>query len=258
METKASKTDISSKDMLTARLAANKMATRDFDEWCIRQLPELPMPAKVMDIGCGTGKQLNLFGPLLSPKSTLMGMDLSEASIQTAKDSYRGAAQLAAEVGSFDELDSMNLPDGEWDLIYAVYAMYYTQDLPKLIREVHRLLKPGGICWVIAPYFGTNDEFLRILRPLHEVEDFMDYVFDRFHQEVIAEGESVGFSSLKTSHLRNEVRFPHPEAFMKYLRNSLFYRAGHDDAIAREVQAVCDAQGYFGVSKRIISIQLRK
>ncbi|TAE57637.1 MAG: class I SAM-dependent methyltransferase [Bacteroidetes bacterium] len=245
--------------MLNARLAANSQASRDFDEWCLRQLPELPLPARVLDLGAGTGKQVQLFAPLFTPRSEFWALDSSGESLAQLQQSYQAPPALHIKEGSFDELEQYpELIADTFDLIYASYALYYTHALPHVIREVHRLLKPGGVFWVIAPYMGTNDEFLRIIRPLHEVDAFMDYVFDQFHAEVVQESEKAGFRSLKPSLFRNKIRFDTPEAFMKYLSHSLFYRAGHDEAILEAVGKEIAEKGAFTVSKNVISLQLRK
>ena len=259
MQTQSSTQDVMSTSKLTARMAANRQASRDFDEWCIRQLPELPMPARVLDLGCGTGKQLHLFAPLLSPNSEIWGMDLSEKSLLELEANYRGAADLNVVAGSFDEAGSFEEMEAEsFDLIYGSYALYYTKDLPALVERAFELLKPGGVFWNVSPYFGTNDEFLNIIRPLHEVEPFMDYVFDEFHQDILKLGEAQGFRSNKAALLRNAVPFATAEAFLTYLSNSLFYRPGHDEAILSEVNKVVEMEGQFRVSKNVISLQLRK
>ncbi len=259
MQTQSSKSDVTSAKMLNARLSANSNATRDFDEWCFRQLPSLPLPARMLDLGCGTGKQIKLFSPMFSPASEIVGIDLSRESLQQLRESYNSRAKLSLIEGSFDEMEQhKELADESFDLAFGGYALYYTQNLPKLMKDAHRLLKPGGTFWNISPYFGTNEEFLRIIRPLHEVEDFMDYVFDQFHQDIIAEGEKLGFQSVKPALLRNQIRFPSAEAFMGYLSNSLFYRPGHDEAINAAVQEVVEREGFFAVSKNIISLQLTK
>ncbi|GEM_PF-3590206 len=259
MQTKSKREDIASTQMLKTRLAANKRASRDFDEWCLRQFPELPMPSRIMDLGCGTGKQILLFSPLISPRSQIWGLDLSGESLQRLTKKYSAKAELKLLEGSFDQLESFpDLHDEQFDLIYGSYALYYTHDLPRLVTHIYRFLKPGGIFWVIAPYTGTNDEFLRIIRKYHEVEAFMDYVFDQFHVEVIEMGEKVGFKHLKPSLLRNRISFPDSSSFMDYLSHSLFYRPGFDQAIKKEVDAIVDAKGEFSLSKHIISLQLRK
>lgn len=259
MQTQSSRADVTSAQKLNARMSANSNATRDFDEWCFRQLPTLPLPARLLDLGCGTGKQTQLFAPMFSPQSEIVGLDLSGDALAQLREQYQGRAKLSLVEGSFDEMEKYpQLSEGSFDLIFGGYALYYTQNLGKLMEDSFRLLKPGGIFWNISPYFGTNDEFLRILRPLHEVEAFMDYVFDEFHQEIIAHGERIGFQSVKPALLRNQIHFPSAEAFLKYLSNSLFYRPGHDEAILAEVQKVVAAQGSFAVSKNVISLQLQK
>lgn len=259
MQTKSTKQNIASTNMLNTRLAANSQASRDFDEWCLRQFPELPMPSRILDLGCGTGKQVLLFSPLLSPRSEIWGFDLSRESLEVLDENYRAHATLKLLEGNFDDLQMYKaLKAGAFNLIYASYALYYTHDLSSLITQIYRLLKPGGIFWLIAPYSGTNDEFLRIIRQYHEVEPFMDYVFDEFHGEVIANAEIHGFRSLKPSFLRNKIFFPNGKAFMEYLSNSLFYRKGFDEEIIKDVDAVVAEQGNFLVSKNIISLQMRK
>ena len=258
MNTQSSQEDISSASKLSARLSANSTASRDFDEWCLRQFPELPLGANVLDLGCGTGKQVELFSPLLSPSSQFYGIDLSAESLAILTGKYHSPPQLHTIEGSFDQLENFDLEPNSFDLIYASYALYYSENLEKVIQDSLRLLKPGGIFWVICPYSGTNNEFLSILKKHHEVEPFMDYVFDDFHKEVIDFGEKSGFGSLKPALLRNTIHFPSAGAFMTYLKNSLFYRAGFDKEIEGEVQAVVDSTGEFVVSKRIVSLQLRK
>ena len=259
MKTQSSTSDIRSTDKLNARVAANKNASRDFDEWCIRQFPEIPLPTRVLDLGAGTGKQVHLFSPFLSPQSEIYALDLEAQSLDTLQQGYQGSAKLTILEGSFDDLsDFAELEAETFDLIYGSYALYYTHDLNRLIESVFQLLKPGGTFWNISPFSGTNEEFLSILRPLHEVEPFMDYVFDQFHQDIIAFGEQHEFSSIKPSLLRNKIRFPSAEAFMTYLSNSLFYRPGHDEAILKAINEVCSREGSFHVSKNVVSLQLRK
>ncbi len=259
MQTKSSTSDVASATKLNARLSANSNASRDFDEWCFRQLPALPLPSRILDLGCGNGKQVKLFAPMLSPSSEFVGIDLSADSLKLLQESYRGRAKLELIEGSFDQMEKYpELGHESFDLIYASYALYYTKDLSSLIPAIYQRLKPGGVFWVIAPYYGTNHEFLDIIRPLHEVEPFMDYVFDEFHQEVIAHAESAGFAELKPAMLRNKIRFPDAGAFLRYLSNSLFYRPGHDPAILEAVHQVVTEQGHFSVSKNIISLQFKK
>jgi SAM-dependent methyltransferase len=259
MKIQSSEADIQSTAKLKARLSANSNATRDFDEWCVRQFPELPIPARILDLGAGTGKQVNLFGPLLSPSSEILALDMEPDSLQVLAASYDGSASLRTIEGSFDELDSIDELNSEsLDLIYSSYALYYSLDLHRVVGSAHDLLKPGGVFWVIMPCVGTNREFLEILRPLYEVDPFMDYVFDEFHHDVTEAAERRAFSAFKPALLHNKIRFPDSDSFMSYLSNSLFYQEGYDDEIREAVSQRCTENGRFEVSKNIISLQFRK
>lgn len=259
MQTKASQETVTSQQNLNQRIHANKRALKDFDEWCVQQFPEVPIEANIVDLGCGTGKQLHLFSSFFGPKSTFWGIDIANKSLNQLKAQYESKPSLHLIEGSFDEEKAYTqIGDHSIDLAYACYALYYTKALSSVLSHAYRILKPGGILWVVGPTSGTNQQFLDILRPLHEVEPFMDYVFDEFMPEVVATASDLGFQSVKPARLHNQVFFPSAAAFMNYLRHSLFYREGHDEAIAQAVQAVCDAEGRFTVSKHVLSIQLRK
>ena len=258
-QTQSDSATITSTQNLNTRLAANKRSARDFDEWCFRQLPELPFDSRILDLGSGTGKQVKLFSPIFGPNATFYALDLSGESLNELKEAYSSPPQLQLLEGSFDELEKFDaLTANSLDLIYASYALYYTQDLQKVISDGYRLLKPGGIFWVIAPYSGTNDEFLRIIRPLHEVEAFMDYVFDEFHKDVVSLGEKAGFKSFKPSMLRNQIKFPSGEAFSSICPILFFIDRGMTKLIQKAVEEICNKEGQFSVSKHIISIQMRK
>jgi ubiquinone/menaquinone biosynthesis C-methylase UbiE len=259
MQQKPSSDDIRSTTKLKARMVANQNATRDFDEWCIRQMPQLPLPARLLDLGAGTGKQVHLFSPLLSPNSEIFALDLEPESLATLQKAYSGSAKLRLVEGDFDHLDEYAaLEPNTFDLVYSSYALYYTKDLMGAVESVFRLLRSGGSFWVIAPYSGTNNEFLEILRSLHGVDPFMDYVFDEFHRDVVAAGEAAGFSAVKPSLLRNQIRFPSARSFLDYLSNSLFYRPGFDQEIENAVHEICGHNGHFTVSKNVISLNLQK
>lgn len=259
MKTNASEADVKSTSKLKTRVGANKNSSKDFDEWCFQQIPELPIDASILDLGCGNGKQLHLFSRIFPSNSHFTGMDLSRESLDEVQKSYKSPPELSLVEGSFDERQNFEpFFQNGMDLIYAAYALYYTKDLPSLIENVHKSLNKGGQFWVIGPDSGTNSEFLDIIRALHEVEPFMDYVFDDFMPAVVENGRKVGFTSIKPSMLRNKVFFPTADAFMKYLKNSLFYRPGHDEAIHKQVQEVVAREGHFAVSKNILSLQMRK
>jgi ubiquinone/menaquinone biosynthesis C-methylase UbiE len=88
----------------------------------------------VVDIGCGPG---NLYATIGGSPKALIGVDIS-----------LGALKMAEEIGYTPLLaDAQNLPlvDSCADLVVANATIHHCDDMPKVLAEAARLLKPGGL-----------------------------------------------------------------------------------------------------------------
>lgn len=94
-------------------------------------------PRRVLDAGCGAGRML----PYLAGRGCQpLGVDLSPEMIRRARLDHPG---FETAVGSLLELD---LPDDELDGVLAWYSTIHTPDadLPSLLGELVRVMRPGG------------------------------------------------------------------------------------------------------------------
>jgi 2-polyprenyl-6-hydroxyphenyl methylase/3-demethylubiquinone-9 3-methyltransferase len=94
----------------------------------------------VADIGCGGG----LFAEELARLgASVIGVDPSAPSLQTAR-AHAGAAGLAVDyrLGSGEQLP---LPDASADIACCVDVLEHVSDVPAVLRETARILKPGGL-----------------------------------------------------------------------------------------------------------------
>jgi len=97
-------------------------------------------PARVLDIGVGTGLELPLFGSEVK----LTGIDLSAPMLEVAR---RRVARLALDqIESLQIMDAMNLrfPEGSFDAVVAPYVLTVVPDPARMLDECLRVLKPGG------------------------------------------------------------------------------------------------------------------
>jgi ubiquinone/menaquinone biosynthesis C-methylase UbiE len=98
--------------------------------------PEAP-PGCIMDVGCGTGRLLHLASTCW-PEAQLIGVDPAEAMISEARRLNPGAEFRVSLA------ESLPFPDGSADLILSSISFHHWMDHPKALREIARVLRPGG------------------------------------------------------------------------------------------------------------------
>jgi SAM-dependent methyltransferase len=93
----------------------------------------------VLEIGCGLGTDGAQFA---NAGANYTGVDLTQAAIDLAKRRF----ELFQLPGTFRIADAEHLdfPDNSFDLVYSHGVLHHTPDTAGAIREVHRVLRPGG------------------------------------------------------------------------------------------------------------------
>jgi 2-polyprenyl-6-hydroxyphenyl methylase/3-demethylubiquinone-9 3-methyltransferase len=104
-------------------------------------LRSLRIPGKaILDVGCGGGFLAEEFA---RDGFRVTGIDPSAKSVATAhKHAAESGLHIRYEVGRGEK---MPFPDGSFDLVACCDVLEHVDDLEKVIREVSRLLKPGGV-----------------------------------------------------------------------------------------------------------------
>ena len=100
--------------------------------------------ARLLEIGCGMGTDLLQFA---RGGACCTGVDLTPRSIEITRHRFR----LYNADGAFMISDGENLPfrDESFDVIYSNGVLHHTPDTAGAIREVHRVLRPGGTAKVM-------------------------------------------------------------------------------------------------------------
>ncbi|MGO3328262.1 methyltransferase domain-containing protein [Gordonia sp. (in: high G+C Gram-positive bacteria)] len=121
-----------------------------FDERCIDYargrldliLPDADLPfGRAMELGCGTGFfLLNLMQSGVADKGSVT--DLSPGMVKVA---LRNAENLGLDVdGRVADAESIPYDDDTFDLVVGHAVLHHIPDVEKSLREVLRVLKPGG------------------------------------------------------------------------------------------------------------------
>ena len=93
----------------------------------------------VLDVGCGVGNDLSRFR---RGGAIVTGIDLAPHSIELAEANFR---QRGLE-GTFEVMNGEDLtfPDNAFDVVYCHTVLHFTPTPARMVREIHRVLKPGG------------------------------------------------------------------------------------------------------------------
>ena len=248
-----------SKEALDVRLKTNKNAEKDFDEWALNLLPKLYFKANILDLGCGMGKQANLFAEFLGRDTNIFALDVSKESLNAFGKAYCALPKLKLINDSFENFPTyINSTKEFFDLIYSFYALYYASDLEKVISLAYRYLKTNGILWVVAPYRGTNKEVFDIIRKFYSIDQSVSYSIEIFYKDIVILSEKFGFRNIKINQLKNKIHFMNKEEVLKYLRNTTFYNKKYEGEIIEELKKRFQASKVFTLSKNAISIMMEK
>ena len=116
-------------------------------------LPGTP-GCRILDLGCGTGLELEFFFPR-NPTARVTGIDLSAEMLEALGRKFRDRG-LDLRLGSYLEL---SLGEAEYDGAISVESLHHFVPAVKLrlYRRLRAALKPGG-CFILADYFAASPE----------------------------------------------------------------------------------------------------
>jgi ubiquinone/menaquinone biosynthesis C-methylase UbiE len=122
------------------------------DVWLERCLPQRGDGLRLLDVGCGTGHHL---ARLRRRGFDAAGVDGSAEMLEHARANNPGADLRLVDV------DELPFPDGSFDFILCVEVLRYLPNSSLCIREMARVLKPGGVCLATAaPQLSLNGYWL--------------------------------------------------------------------------------------------------
>ncbi len=136
--------------------------------------PQMLEGATVLDLGSGAGRDVYLLAQLVGESGRVIGVDMTDEQLEVARrhlDYHAekfGYANVEFHQGYIEKLDELGLADGSVDVIVSNCVINLSPDKLAVLREAHRLLKPGG-----ELYFSDVYADRRV--PQHLVDDPLLY-----------------------------------------------------------------------------------
>jgi ArsR family transcriptional regulator len=157
----------------------------------------------VGDLGCGTGHVSELLAPCVG---RVIAVDESGPMLSAARDRLEKLANVEFRAGAVEDLPIEN---GELDVAILFLVAHFVADPPSLMREVQRVLKPGGKLLLV--------DFM-----IHERTDYaiqLGHVWQGFDEAQIVEWlDRAGFSGSRCRPLPADPAAKGPSLFVATAR----------------------------------------
>ena len=196
----------------------SKYGSRNIDDWML-SIIQLKKDMKILDVGCGAGKQCFIYQDYLKGEADITGGDVNEELLDKAKNENK-----RLETGmKFIDLNFNNqfpLESDYYDFESCCFAIYYAEDIPFTIREMHRVLKPGGRLFSSGPmpenkklfYDIISEATGKIIPPMPGSSRYSTQILDAM---------KAVFEKVEIHIFENPLTFDTVEPFMVYTRASL-------------------------------------
>ena len=115
---------------------------------------------KILDIGCGCGRIASHISKLTN--SQVYGLNIDKDQIKDAIEYNKNRENyLKFIIGDYN--DSLPFQNNYFNAIYSVQSLTFCKNLDNLFKEVHRILKPGGIYsileFLLLENFDENNKY---------------------------------------------------------------------------------------------------
>ncbi len=123
---------------------------RGIEDRLLEQLDYLDdkKPQRILDLGCGPGRAAGIMKKRW-PRSQVVSLDLSVSMLRKVPHHWwRPIHRVCADASA------LPLADGQFDLVFSNLCVQWVDDLPSVLNELRRVMKPGGL--LVFSSFGPD------------------------------------------------------------------------------------------------------
>lgn len=204
---------------------------------------------RVLDLATGVGA---MAGQILRrhPNVRLIGVELRMAQLRVARDNHPGIAYVNAD-GS-----ALPFRNGAFDRLHCSWLLEHVPDPVAILREVHRILRPGGTCVFVEVDNATfriapeDPEILAVMEALNRTQiagggdPYVGQKLGRLFAQA-------GFADVEVQAIEHHGTQEHPREFRELVDEFAEIFEGLDEALgpsgaaraqdaARRMRALCD------------------
>ncbi len=207
-----------SKDLLVRIDLHAKYGSANIDQWTV-DLLKPQSGFKILDVGCGSGKQCFLYNEYVKGQADITGGDFSEELLTKAREENKRRG-TEIEFISLDFNKRFPFEADQFDLLSSAFAIYYASDLGFTFGEAHRVLKSGGRLFVTGPLPENKQMFYDIIKEATNKPIPPMPGSSRFKGDIFQTIDTI-FGKTELHVFENPLTFPEVAPFIDYVRASL-------------------------------------
>ncbi|MEN9866996.1 MAG: hypothetical protein RL748_2586, partial [Pseudomonadota bacterium] len=107
---------------------------------------------RVLDLGCGSGRDVYALAQLVGEQGSVVGVDMTPEQLEVAERHQHyhqqkfgyASSNVAFKLGYIESLGELGLADNSFDVVVSNCVVNLSPDKDAVLKEVYRLLKKGG------------------------------------------------------------------------------------------------------------------
>ena len=149
----------------------------------------------LLDVGCGGGRTINKLAALAS-NGKVYGIDYSAESVSFARKTNHEWIRMGRVDIQESAVSQLPFPDNTFDVVTAVETHFWWPDLPAGMREILRVLKPGGMLVIVAEIYRNSRSKTAEMLEKYASLSGMKYLTCDEHRELFTQA---GYSDIEVT-----------------------------------------------------------
>lgn len=120
---------------------------------CGSPIPDNIAGCTVLDLGCGTGRDVYVISKLVGPEGKVIGVDMNDDQLEVA-EKYKeemagkwGYSNVTFLKGFIEDLAALGIEDGSVDVVISNCVINLSPDKQSVFAEIRRVLRDGGVLY---------------------------------------------------------------------------------------------------------------